>query len=148
MAAVRTSNAVFTTPAEMREWLGSSKIAAYTDQGDWPTADTAALWTRFRAEALNGAVQRWSVETFKRLLDLPTGKPHPAKGFYRVLTSEHADGQTWLSTPDYQPIAPFKKAIRDAKPSLISGILPGQSLVVTALRLGRGKATWPLANGC
>ena len=146
MAAVRSSNAIFTTPAEMREWLGSSQIAAFTDQGDWPTADTSALWKRFRAEALSGAAQKWSVATFKRLLELPAGKPHPSKGLYRVLSSGDADGRTWLSTPDYQSIAPFKKAVRDPKPSLISGTLPGETAVVAALRLGRGKATWPLAN--
>ena len=146
MAAVRSSDAIFTTPAEMREWLGSNDIAALTDQGDWPTADTAALWKRFRTEALSGAVQKWSVATFKRLLELPEGKPHPSKGLYRVLPSGYADGRTWLSTPDYQPIAPFKKAMRDLKPSVTSGTLPGKSSVVTAVRLGRGKATWPLAN--
>src|SRR6478672_2291144 len=58
MAAVRSSDAIFTTPAEMREWLGSNDIAALTDQGDWPTADTTALWKRFRTEALSGAVQK------------------------------------------------------------------------------------------
>jgi hypothetical protein len=146
IAAVLSSDALFTSPAEMREWLSSNEVAAFTDQGDWPTAETAALWTRFRTEALSGVVQRWSVATFKRLLALPAGKPHPSKGLYRVLPRGAADGRTWLSTPDYQPIAPFKKVIHDLKPSLISGTLSGTSSVVTAVRIGRGKATWPLAN--
>jgi hypothetical protein len=146
MAAVLSSDALFTSPAEMRDWLGSNEIAAFTDQGDWPTADTAALWKRFRMQALSGAIQKWSVETFKRLLAVPAGKPRPSKGLYRVLPSGAADGRTWLATPDYQLIAPFKKAMRDPKPSLISGTLPGEPSVVTAVRIGRGKATWPLAN--
>jgi hypothetical protein len=130
----------------MREWLGSNEIAAFTDQDDWPTASTAALWKRFRTEALSGGVQKWSVASFKRLLVLPAGKPHPPKGLYRVLPSGYADGRTWLSTPDYQPIAPFKRAMRDLEPSLISGTLPGMSSVAAVVRLGRGKAAWPLAN--
>jgi hypothetical protein len=146
MAAVQSSDALFTTPAEMREWLGSNEIAALSDQSDWPTADTAAMWKRFRTEALSGAVQKWNVEAFKRLLALPAGKPYPLKGFYRVLTSGTADGRTWLSTPDFELIAPFKKTMRDLKPSLIFGMLPGKSSVVAATRVGRGKATWPLAN--
>jgi hypothetical protein len=145
MAAVLSSDALFTSPAEMREWLGSNEITAFTDQGNWPTADTAALWKRFRSEALSGAVQKWSVATFKRLLVLPAEKLPPS-GLYRVLPSGAADGRTWLAKPDYQPIAPFKKAVRDLKPSLISGRLPGKSSVVTAVRIGRGKATWPRAT--
>ncbi len=147
MAAVLSSDALFTSPAEMRQWLGGNEITAFTDQGDWPTADTAALWKRFRTEALSGAAQKWSVATFKRLLALPAGKSPPSKGLYRVLPSGAADGRTWLSTPDYQLIAPFKKVIRDLKPRLISGTFPGRGSVVTAVRIGRGRATWPRANG-
>jgi hypothetical protein len=146
MAAVRSTDALFITPAEMREWLGSNEVAALTDQGDWPTVETAALWKRFRTEALSVAVQKWSVTTFRRLLALPANRSHPSKGLYRVLPSGNVDGRTWLSTPDYHPIAPFKRTMRDLKPSLISGTLPGNSSVVAAVRLGRGKATWPLAN--
>jgi hypothetical protein len=40
----------------MRTWLGSNQIAAFTDQGDWPTPETAALWSRFRSEALSGGL--------------------------------------------------------------------------------------------
>jgi hypothetical protein len=145
MVAIGSSDAFFTTPAEMRDWLASNEIVALTDQGDWPTADTAALWKRFRTEALSGAIQKWSVASFKRLLSVSMGEPYPQKGIYRVLSGAE-DGRTWLATPDYQPVAPFKKTIRDLKPSLISGTLPGKSAVVTAVRLGRGSAVWPRAN--
>src|SRR5262245_5947312 len=103
MAAVLSSDALFTSPAEMREWLGSNEIAAFTDLDNWPTPDTAALWKRFRAEALSGAVQKWNVELFKRLLTLPANASPPKTGLYRVLPSGASDGRTWLSTADYQP---------------------------------------------
>jgi predicted heme/steroid binding protein len=51
MAAIRTTNPVFVTPAEMRAWMESDVITAFTDTADWPTPDTAALWARFRTEA-------------------------------------------------------------------------------------------------
>jgi hypothetical protein len=47
MAAIETAEPVFVNPAEMRAWLESDEITAYTDAGDWPTHDTAALWARF-----------------------------------------------------------------------------------------------------
>ena len=145
MAAIRSSNAAFISPAEMREWLSSNEISTFTDQGDWPTPETAALWRRFRTEALSGRVQKWTIASFKRLLDLPVNSPHPQKGLYRVLPNADEKGRTWLSTLDYQLIAPFKKAVRDQKPSLFVGRLPGGTSVVEAVRLGRGAANWPRA---
>jgi hypothetical protein len=126
----------------MRAWLESDEITAFTDAGDWPTPATAALWARFRTEALSGGIQRWSVEQYKRLLDITTAPP---AGVYRVVTGE-GDGRTWLMTPDYQRIAPFRKPATDPKPSLFSGRLPGGARLVEALRVGRGKLRWPTAD--
>ncbi|MFO0970569.1 MAG: DEAD/DEAH box helicase [Gemmataceae bacterium] len=57
IAAIQTTAPVFVTPAEMRAWLESDEITAFTDAGDWPTPDTAALWARFRTEALSGGIK-------------------------------------------------------------------------------------------
>lgn len=142
MAAIEDAKPVFVTPAEMRVWLESDEITAYTDAGDWPTPDTAALWARFRTEALSGGIQKWSVEHYKRLLDTAASPP---AGLYRIVTDE-GDGRTWLTSPDYQRIAVFKKPAVDPKPSLFSGRLPGNSRLVEALRVGRGKLRWPTAD--
>ncbi|MBO9467233.1 DEAD/DEAH box helicase [Tropicibacter sp. R15_0] len=142
IAAIEDAEPVFVTPVEMRAWLESDEITAYTDAGDWPTADTAALWARFRTEALSGGIQRWSVEHYKRLLDTVAAPP---AGHYRIVTDE-GDGRTWLATPDYQRIAAFKKSAVYPKPNLISGRLTGNSKLVDALRIGRGKLRWPKAD--
>jgi hypothetical protein len=144
IAAIQTTNPVFVTPAEMRAWLESDEITAFTDAGDWPTPDTAALWARFRTEALSGGVQKWSIERYKRLLDVPV-RSAPPGGLYRIITDE-GDGRTWLSTPDYRRVVAFKKPAVDPKPSLFSGRLPGETAVVDALRVGRGKLRWPRAD--
>lgn len=144
MAAIQSTNPVFITPAEMRTWLESDEITAYTDAGDWPTPDTAALWARFRTEALSGGIQKWSVERNKRVLDIPAEAAPPA-GLYRVITDE-GDGRTWLATPDYRRLASFRKPTVDPKPSLFSGRLPGGTSLVDVLRVGRGKMRWPPAN--
>lgn len=142
MAAIEDTKPVFVTPAEMRAWLESDEITAYTDAGDWPTPDTAALWARFRTEALSGGIQKWSVEHYKRLLDIEAAPP---TGLYRIVTDE-GDGRTWLATPDYQRVAAFKKPAVDPKPSLFSGRLAGNTRLVEALRVGRGKLRWPQAD--
>ena len=142
IAAVEKARPIFVTPAEMRAWLESDEIAAYTDAGVWPTPDTAALWARFRTEALSGGIQKWSIERDKRPLDIATAPP---AGVYRILTDE-GDGRTWLTTPDYQRIAAFKDPAVDPKPSLFSGRLPGKSRFVETLRIGRGELNWPPAE--
>jgi hypothetical protein len=133
MAAIEHAEPVFVTPAEMRAWLESDEITAYTDAGDWPTPDSSALWARFRTEALSGGIQKWSVERYKRLLDIEVAPP---AGLYRIVTDD-GDGRTWLATPDYQRVAAFKKPAVDPKPSLFSGRLPGNTRLVEALRVGR-----------
>jgi hypothetical protein len=142
MAAIEDAKPVFVTPAEMRAWLESDEITAYTDAGDWPTPDTAALWARFRTEALSGGIQKWSVEHYEGLLDIAVAPP---AGLYRIVTDE-GDGRTWLATPDYKLIAAFKKPAVDPKPSLFSGRLSGNTRLVEALRVGRGKLRWPQAD--
>jgi hypothetical protein len=143
MAAIESTNPVFVAPAEMRAWLESDEITAFTDAGDWPTPDTAALWARFRTEALSGGIQKWSVERNRRLLDIPA-KSAPVAGLYRIVT-DAGDGRTWLMTADYQRLVPFKKPAVDPKPSLFSGRLPGATSLVEVLRVGRGKMRWPRA---
>ena len=142
MAAIEDAEPVFVTPAEMRAWLESDEITAYTDAGDWPTPDSAALWARFRTEALSSGIQRWSIRHCRRLLDIGTAPP---AGLYRIATDE-GDGRTWLVTPDYQRVAVFKKPALDPKPSLFSGRLQGNTKLVEVVRIGRGKLRWPLAD--
>jgi hypothetical protein len=128
----------------MRTWLESEEIVELSDTDHWPTQGTAALWARFRAEALSGGIQKWSIKRYRRLLDAPDGMAPPA-GLYRILTDEE-DGRTWLATPDYQRKAPFMRPAVDPKPSLSFGRLDGRGSLVSVLRIGRGKMVWPRAD--
>lgn len=139
IAAIEDTLPVFITPADMRSWLESNEIIANTNAGNWPTPDTAALWTRFRTGALSGGIQKWFVQPYKRRLNVDVAPP---AGLYRIITNEE-DERTWLVTPDYRRIAPFKKPATDPKPSLFSGRLPGNATLVEALRVGLGKLRWP-----
>jgi len=47
--AVTDTGAHFTTGQELRQWLNSDGIAAWSALFDWPTAETKAMWTEFAA---------------------------------------------------------------------------------------------------
>ena len=140
IAAIKSTEPSFVTPAEMRTWLGSDEITSSTDAGDWPTPDTAALWARFWTEALRGGTQQWSVERSRHLLDVRAESTPPA-GLYRVVSDE-GDGRTWLMTADYRRLAPFMWAAVEAQPGLVSGRLPGGTSLANVLRVGRGRMLW------
>jgi hypothetical protein len=102
MAAIESTNPVFVSPPEMRAWLESDEITAFTDLGDWPTPDTAALWARFRTEALSGGIQTWNVEGSRRLLNdycrrgcAPAG---PLPDHHRCRRRTYSVGDSRLST--------------------------------------------------
>ena len=143
MAAIEDAKPVFVTPAEMRAWLESDEITAYTDAGDWPTPD-AALWARFRTEALSGGIQKWSVEHYKRLLDIRRARARrpasigssPTKGM---------GGHGWRRPTTSG--SPRSRSGVDPKPSLSRPISGGtDTRLVDALRVGRGKLRWPRAD--
>ena len=45
--AVTDTGATFPTGQELRQWLNSEAVAAWSAQPDWPTAETKAMWTEF-----------------------------------------------------------------------------------------------------
>jgi hypothetical protein len=135
IAAIKDADPIFSTPSEMRVWLESDKITACTDAGTWPTPETAALWARFRFEALSGSVQKWLVERCDHMLDTSSAPP---AGLYRIATDE-SDGRTWLLTPDYQKVAPFKEPLMNPKLGIFYGQVLGHTLQVETLRIGCGE---------
>lgn len=45
--AVTDTGAAFQTAQELRQWLNSEAVAAWSAQADWLTAETKAMWTEF-----------------------------------------------------------------------------------------------------
>ena len=45
--AVTDTGATFQTGHELRQWLNSEAVTAWSAQPNWPTAETKAMWTEF-----------------------------------------------------------------------------------------------------
>ncbi len=143
MAAVRTGEANFVDISGMQEWLKSKKIVALTKAGNWPTAETAALWQRFHYEALSGPAHRWEVEKSIRFLNLPPEAARPPAGRpYRIEINDPS-GEVWVCTPDYQRLVRLKKLIfNNPQPSFYSAHFVEGDKNVHLQRFGRGAPTW------
>lgn len=146
MTAIEQCNPMFASIGEMRAWVASAEVEALSQQADWPTAETAALWQRFCQNMLGERVESWTTEAWKRALDLEQGQVLPPSGIYRI-EIDAAEGETWLVTPDFHRVTRFRRSIQDHAPSVWMGRLRQGRTMVEATRWGRSRATWPRADG-
>lgn len=58
--AVTDTAAIFTTGAELRAWLRSPDLAAWSAQPNWPTAETRAIWLEFIQEFTPSDNRTWA----------------------------------------------------------------------------------------
>jgi len=141
MTAVGEGGAQFVDGAGMRTWLESGEIARLTKVGDWPTAESAALWKRFREEMLSGGTQKWRAQNSKRTLDIDGQGQVVPPGIYRVEIDE-PQGDAWVCTPDYQRIVKLRARVKDSKPSFFAARFVEGHRRAEIQRFGRDRATW------
>ncbi|MGZ0018287.1 DEAD/DEAH box helicase [Nitrosomonas sp. wSCUT-2] len=58
--AVTDSGATFQTAQELRHWLGSEELAAWSARPDWPTPETRAMWMEFAQSFTPRANRVWA----------------------------------------------------------------------------------------
>ena len=138
IVAVNEGNALFVDPPGMRAWLESAEIGALTENNDWPTPETAALWQRFRGETLSGGVRKTEISEIRLALD--EDQPRPSNGIYRVELEN--DGEAWICTPDFRRVAKLRRRGADGARGFMSArFVPGDNLAIVR-RYGRGRAVW------
>jgi hypothetical protein len=133
IAAIESTEPGFVTAGEMRAWLEGDDVVARTAQGDWPTAETAELWARFREESLRTAVARWRVHSgLRRSLDPDEG----AVGLLRV--ERKIDDDFLLLTPDFRPVDRIEGPIQFVGDSLLMASVSDEGEVFV-VRKGPGQ---------
>ncbi|MDW7774371.1 MAG: DEAD/DEAH box helicase [Desulfobulbaceae bacterium] len=58
--AVRDTDATFKTGQELRQWLNSQAVAAWSIQPNWPTAETKAMWMVFAQSSTPRENRTWA----------------------------------------------------------------------------------------
>ena len=142
LVAVNDLNPVFFDNAGLVKWLGSDDVAALTDTGEWPTADTASNWTQFRRELLMGGEQRWSDREWKRRVDPETYQFEPVPGRSYRVEVDHQDNSVWVCTPDFQRVVKLRRTMIDRKPSVLRARFEEGSARAIVRRLGRSRPIW------
>ena len=142
LAAVNDLNPVIVDSAGLVEWLESNEVAALTDAGDWPTVETAALWTEFRRDMLGGTAQRWTDREWRRNVDPHSYLADPVAGQpYRVEIDDEDDA-IWVCTADFQRVVKLRRTMTDRTPSVLSARFEEGSAQAIIRRLGRSRAAW------
>ncbi|MBW5440358.1 DEAD/DEAH box helicase [Bradyrhizobium canariense] len=138
IAAVNTGEAFFVDLGGMKEWLESDEVAALTENDNWPTPGTAAIWQRFRRETLRAGASTAEISEVR--LELDEFEERPANGLYRVELED--TGDAWVCTPDFQKVAKLRLHGRDRLQGLMSASFVSGSDTAIVRRFGRGQARW------
>ena len=94
--AVTDTGATFATAAELRVWLRSPDVAAWSAQPNWPTAETRTMWLEFTQGFVPVDNRTWSRRDYVgavQWFDAPAPPGSPV-GLH------HKDGQPLVLAPD------------------------------------------------
>lgn len=119
--AVVETKATFTTKFELQEWLNSDRVRELTKAGNWPTAETAEMWSDFCASISPLSFMVWSPQEYKADVVLKDEKrPLIAKEPLR-LVSHPKDGSTLVLTPDYEQVGTLVQTLNPERIGLAIG---------------------------
>jgi superfamily II DNA/RNA helicase len=78
--AVQDTNANFTSATELRQWLNSDEVIALTERADWPTPETARMWSVFWNSFSPRATSVWSERNYSVPVVWSVGFDPPQSG--------------------------------------------------------------------
>ncbi|MDP1898638.1 MAG: hypothetical protein Q8K43_12210, partial [Sulfurimicrobium sp.] len=130
---------VFVTRTQMNDWLQSPQVAALDMNPAWPTADTSAIWQRFRCEALASATEKWASQEWNMALahGAPALSPFPAR-----IEVDSLSGAASVTTPDFRTLVGIRHRLQHRSPSLFEVEFSPDGSNAHIQRIGRDAAQW------
>ncbi len=144
MAAVESTKPAFIDSIGLRAWLVSDDVEARSAQPGWPTAETSALWRRFRDDVTGASAPKWKTRSYIRAIDLAHGQGRPPNGDYRV-ELDAATHRAWIISPDFRRLVSIRRSVRDSHPALYRARFVDDDQRVHIERLGPGLPEWDIA---
>jgi hypothetical protein len=113
--AVTDTGATFQTGQELRQWLNSEAVAAWSAQPDWPTAETKAMWTEFAQSFTPRENRTWADRRYWTNVAWLGAPPPPGTP---VQLHDWA-GQPRVLSADGAPLGTAQAALNPARAGLV-----------------------------
>ena len=113
--AVTDTGATFTTGRELRAWLDSDAVAAWTAQPGWPTAETKTMWTNLVQSFVLHENRTWSERRYWSGVAWSGVAPQPGT----PVQLHQANGQWLVLADDGLPLGTLQAAINRNRLGLI-----------------------------
>lgn len=113
--AVADTGAIFQTGQELRQWLNSEAVAAYSAQPDWPTAETKAMWMEFVQSFTPRENRTWADRRYWANVAW-LGAPPPPDTPVQV---HHWGGQACVLSADGTPLGTVQAALNPGRAGLM-----------------------------
>jgi hypothetical protein len=113
--AVTDTGATFQTGQELRQWLNSDAVAAWTAQPDWPTAETKAMWTEFAQSFTPRANRTWANRRYSANVAWAGAPPPPGT----PVQLHHWNSQALVLSADGTPLGTVQAALNPTRAGLV-----------------------------
>lgn len=113
--AVADTDATFQTGQELRQWLNSEAVAAYSAQPDWPTAETKAMWMEFAQSFTPRENRTWADRRYWANVAW-LGAPPPPDTPVQV---HHWGGQPCVLSADGTPLGTVQAVLNPGRAGLM-----------------------------
>lgn len=113
--AVTDTSATFPTGQELRQWLNSEAVAAWSSQSDWPTAETKAMWTEFVQSFSPRENRTWADRRYWANVTWLSAPPPPDT----PVQVHHWGGQPCVLSADGTPLGTVQAALNSGRAGLM-----------------------------
>jgi hypothetical protein len=113
--AVTDTGATFQTGQELRHWLNSEAVAAWSAQPDWPTAETKAMWTDFAQSFTPRENRTWADRRYWANVAWLGAPPPPGT----PVQIHHWAGQPQVLSADGTPLGTMHAALNPGRAGLM-----------------------------